>query len=211
MSQIVSSGNKYVIYRASPNTKQLYISFLQKNSDKETMMIGDGSNDISAIVQANIGIGIKNEDNYNVQNIAEIIVDNWNKIPQLLDDFDNKKIIVTNVAQWVLMKHMISAFMLLTILFISRFQSIKDPTSPYLMSTFNILMFICMYIYCSYTENYKVLPGFIYMIIKGAVLGIINVLFIYMLVDIVDNINLGIKILILVQALELIFQIILVK
>ena len=59
LSNIIAGGNKYVIYKASPNTKQLYISFLQKNTDKEIMMIGDGSNDVSAIVQANIGIGIK--------------------------------------------------------------------------------------------------------------------------------------------------------
>ena len=63
-------------------------------------------------------------------------------------------------------------------------------------------MFICMYIYCSYTENSKILSGFLFMIVKGAALGIINVLCIYMLVDIVDNINLGIKILILVQAFD---------
>ncbi len=209
LSMIIQNSNKRIIYRASPNGKQIYISFLKKWFQKETMMIGDGSNDISALVQSNIGIGIKQDNNYNVQNVAEIVIDNWNKIPQLLRDFTEKQSIIKNIAQWVLMKHMITAFMLLVVLMASRFENIRDPASPYIMSILNGFMFICMCIYCQYTniidyENYK--PQNVYkMILKGTLLGIINGIVVFMFIDI-EHINTGIKILILIQAIELVIQ-----
>jgi len=209
LAVIIQNSKRRIIYRASPNGKQLFISFLKKWFNRETMMIGDGSNDISAIVQANIGVGIERDNNHNVQNIAEITIDNWNKIPQLLTDFKEKQSIIKNVAQWVLMKHMITAFALLVILMASRFENIRDPASPYIMSILNGFMFICMCVYCQYTniighETYT--PQNVYkMIIKGILLGIFNSLTVLTFIDI-EQINMGVKILIFIQAIELAIQ-----
>ena len=205
-ASLLSNTNRKIIYRASPSGKQLYVSFLQNWFKKEVMMVGDGSNDVSALIQSDIGVGINKDNNYNVQNVAEIVVNNWNQLPQLLEDFKDKRHIINNVSQWVLMKHMITAFMLLTILLISQFEKIRDPASPILMAIFNGLMFICMCVYCKYTTNY-VSGKFIYMIIKGILLGIINTLIVFTFIDL-GEINLGIKLLIALQSLELVIQLV---
>ena len=80
---LLELSRKKITFRASPNGKQIYISMMQKinyDSGGGVMMIGDGSNDIAALIQSNIGISIGKEGNNNVKNVSEIVIDNWCKI-----------------------------------------------------------------------------------------------------------------------------------
>lgn len=83
LNKIIISSNRKIIYRAQPDTKQKYISYLQKEFEKPVMMIGDGSNDVSAIIQADIGIGVIGE-NKTIQKVSDIVVNNWIVIPSLI-------------------------------------------------------------------------------------------------------------------------------
>ncbi len=201
-TQIINSSNRRIIYRASPNDKQLFVSLLRKKN--EVCMVGDGTNDVSAIMKSNVGICIKKSDNNNVQHIAEIIVDDWTIIPQLLKDFTQYQTIISNISQWVILKHMISAFVLLAMLLITNFEKIRDPASPFLMSVFNSSMFMCMCAYSQYAiPNTTIIKTtFNHMIIYGMILGIINGCIIFTL----NDINSGIHISICVEALQLILQ-----
>jgi magnesium-transporting ATPase (P-type) len=201
---IIKMSNKKIIYRATPSGKQIYVACLQKYFNKQVMMIGDGANDISAIKQSNIGVGIKKDNNINVQNVSEIVVDNWNIIPKFLKDAANKRAIIINIARWVMMKHMMTAFMLFAMLIISKFENIKDPASPYLMMLLNASMFVCMCIYGMYDVpiDSKKKKTFMKMIVRGIIFGVINgviVLCFY-------GINKGINILVGLQAIILIMQ-----
>ena len=205
---IIEASKQRIIFRSTPNGKQLFVSFLQKYMRKEVMMIGDGSNDVAAIIQSNIGIGIKKDNNLNVQNISEITINNWTIIPTLLNDFKGKRLLINNIAGWVLMKHMISAIMSGMILLLSKFETIKDPASPLLMICLNSSMFLCTVIF-SYVEEitYNVKSEDYHhfyksMLIKGIVLGIINGLLVLTQIDI----NNGIYLLICAQVIELLLQ-----
>ena len=167
-------------------------------------MIGDGSNDMASIMQANIGICIGRQDNMGVQHISDMVIDNWNKIPQILYDCNQKQKLITNIVGWVLMKHMITAFALVSMLLISNFELIRDPASPYIMSLLNGCMFSCMMIYCQYSESLflTVVPPVNRLIIKGGILGIINGAIVFTLFDV----NQAIYILICIQVIQLIMQ-----
>ena len=78
--------NKRIIYRATPNLKQLYVSTLQSMFKEDVMMIGDGTNDLSAIMTSNVGVGIVGENDM-IQKVSDIIIENWNVIPLLLNEF----------------------------------------------------------------------------------------------------------------------------
>lgn len=201
---IVKASNKKIIYRASPNGKQIYVACLQKYLKKEIMMVGDGANDVSAIIQANVGVGIKKGNNMNVQNISEICINDWNIIPDLLKDFSDKQIIINNIARWVLMKHMITASTMLTMLVMSNFENIRDPASPYLMALLNGSMYACMCIYTWYDNpvHSGKYVSFWKLILRGIVAGLINSIIVLSQYDI----NNGIYILIPIQAIQLIVQ-----
>ena len=76
------------------------------------MMIGDGMNDISAIMKADIGVAVIGE-NKLTQDIADLVIDSWAKIPKVLDSFQKSLPLITNICYWIIMKHMLSAFTLL--------------------------------------------------------------------------------------------------
>jgi magnesium-transporting ATPase (P-type) len=198
---IIRATNKKIIYRATPYGKQLYISFIQTKFDKEVMMVGDGSNDVSALIQSNISIGIKQDNNMNVQNVSDIVLDKWTTIPDLLDDFKLKQKMVENINNLVLMKHMLTASVLITMLLLSNFEKVKDPASPYLMSIFNSTIFVSMYIYCKFEDIHNISITY-KSILKGIVIGIIDGLLIFPLVEV----NNGIKILVSIQVCQLLIE-----
>ena len=150
IDNIINSRNR-IIYRSSPQGKQLYIKLLQDNFNKPVMMIGDGLNDMSALMQADIGIAIKC--NKNVENVSDMIVDTWTLIPHILKDCRKKTKSIINVANFVLYKHTYSAFTSIMLLLLSGFKVIKDPTSPYLISLFNGTIFIFMCVYCYFCDT----------------------------------------------------------
>ena len=146
------SAGRRIIYRASPNGKQVYIEMLQKDHRRSTMMIGDGSNDLAALIQANVGVCIRHGDaNLGVQNVAEWVIEDWTQIPLLLSHTPVARRTIAHLTQWVLMKHMITAFMLLSLLVYSGFQQVQDPISPFVMSGLNSVAFIAACLYCRYT------------------------------------------------------------
>jgi magnesium-transporting ATPase (P-type) len=115
-------------------------------------MVGDGSNDISALIMADIGVGIIGE-NLTVQYISSILTSTWTKIPALLEDFNKRKIVINNICYWVVMKHMLTAFTLVGMLIVSSCDQLKDPTSPYLVIFMNTVLFWYMVIYTKTEEN----------------------------------------------------------
>jgi len=58
LSRALDSCRARIVYRASPQAKQVLVRFLQRRGD-EVIMIGDGANDVAAIKAANVGIAIR--------------------------------------------------------------------------------------------------------------------------------------------------------
>lgn len=199
LTEIISSSDKKIIFRASPNSKQIYVSYLQNTFNKEVMMIGDGSNDIASIIQSNIGVAINKPDNTNVQQVADIVVDTWRQIPSLFTDFKDKQILLQNISNTILSKHMTLSFMLIVMLFLSKFENFKDPASPYLMSLINSTVFVCSYMYCMWENSIIVAKR---NILNSIITGILNGLLIFPHI----SINKGIKILICMQVLQIMRQ-----
>ena len=177
--KIIYLANKKIIYRASPNIKQLYVTELQKCSNENVMMIGDGTNDLSAIMSSDIGIGIIGENDI-IQTVSDVVIDNWNKIPILLNEFDLMKNIIINISKWVLLKHLMIAFCLCGILISNNFSKIRDPFGPYMMALFNSVLFIFGMIYTYYkvplkkNEIIHIKNEYIFGIILGIISGIIT-------------------------------------
>jgi magnesium-transporting ATPase (P-type) len=178
---LINNTNKRIIYRATPNIKQLYVSTLQNIFAEDVMMIGDGANDLSAIMSANIGIGIIGE-NSTIQSISDIVIDNWNLIPKLIKEFDKMKIISINLSKWVLFKHILTAFTLFGMLITSNFTILRDPFGPYLMAFINSIIFLIGMCYAKYSNTFNstqnnniylmpILSG----IINGFILNYINI------------------------------------
>lgn len=149
----IISTNRIVIYRATPITKESYINILQTYADKNhsVMMIGDGHNDIPAIMKADIGISIgnrTNKNNMNIQYISDIIIDKWNKIPDLIESFNEYHYKLKHIINWIITKHILSASILATYYILSDFYYSRDPISPYYMLVFNSIIYIYMCILC---------------------------------------------------------------
>jgi len=203
LKTIIALTNRRIIYRASPAAKQLYIMFLQRTfPNHETMMVGDGLNDMAAIIQANVGVSIRQENNTQVQNTSDIIISDWNTIPKLFNNFTNKRQLITNINNLVLIKHMITAFMLITMVLLSNFQKIRDPASPFLMSLLNGTIYLCMILYSKYEDVHEehTLSSSYMSIFRGILLGILDGFLVFTFFDP----NIGIKILLCIQVIQLI-------
>lgn len=148
LKHIIYKKNKIIIYRATPLIKEKYIQYIKFiDLDNQVLMIGDGSNDIAAIMKADVGIGVIGE-SLQVQNISDIIIDNWSKIPNLLKNFKIKKNIIEHIIKWTISKHIFTATNLLTILLNSNFKIIKDHTNPLHMLIFNSILYCYMILFC---------------------------------------------------------------
>lgn len=178
--KFVLVSNKKIIYRATPNIKQLYVTTLQDCFNEDVMMIGDGMNDISAIISSNIGVGIIGENDV-VQKISDIVINNWNCIPNLLSQCKKMQNITINLSKYVLVKHITTAFCLCSILILSDFIQVRDPFGPYFMAVLNSIVFVFGMLYAYYNnpthilvKNYidiKIL--YMYGIILGLIFGYI--------------------------------------
>jgi len=203
--QKVLLAKRKIIYRASPHVKQMYVSYLQKTFNKSVMMVGDGSNDVSALIQADIGVAIKGE-SQTAQQVADIVIDTWTKIPKMLDDFKNKQVIINNVSQWVLMKHMLTAFTLFGMIIVGFFETIKDPANPALMAFMNGVLFLYMCKYSHYenieTTETHTLQQTRWMI-EGCIIGLMNGIFVFSNNSSKDGIYLAISSQLLVLILKL--------
>lgn len=206
-AQLLKNAQVKVIYRASPHCKQMYVAFLQTHGMGATLMIGDGCNDIAALMQADVGIGISGGESTRASGVSEIAINNWTQLPDLLRDFGEKSLLVLNVARWVLMKHMMTAFTLLAMLLISAFERMQDPAHPLTMLLFNATMFGVMGTYC-HTETLPssaTLPSFRQLVIKGACLGLLDGMLVFAAaVD--SEVNASINALIALHALQLLLQ-----
>ncbi|ARF08724.1 soluble P-type ATPase [Catovirus CTV1] len=153
---IILNTNKIIVYRATPEIKEKYIQYLKFADEKnQVMMIGDGSNDISAIMRADVGVAVKGESNQ-IQNISDVVIDSWCKIPELLKNFSYKKEIIEHNVKWVLTKHIMTATILMTMLLISNYKEIRDPTNPFHMLILNCLLFVCMSMF-SFNNNLRII------------------------------------------------------
>lgn len=148
MPEIIKKKNKIIVYRATPETKEKYIEYIKTiDPENQVMMIGDGSNDIAAIMKSDVGISIIGESNQ-VQNISDLILDRWTKIPEILENFAEKKDSIEHIIKWVLSKHILTATILLSMMLITNFEQLRDPTNPYEMIIFNSLLFVSMCLFC---------------------------------------------------------------
>lgn len=202
---LIKNSKRRIIYRATPTSKQKVVSLFQKQMKRTVMMVGDGSNDVPAMFQADVSIGVIGE-NKSIQNIAEIVIDNWNKIVLLLREFKEKRVIVMTMLSWLLMRSMMSAFQLLSMFMHSKFQKYKDPMNPLFSTLNNGILFLCMMNYCNYEciplqyQNFE--PKMRQVLVKGALLGFIYGWIFFTIFDI----NTAISLLTIVQVLHLIFE-----
>ena len=161
--------------------------------------------------QANVGIGILGGESSQAANRADIAIDSWVKIPMLLAQFDEKRILIRNIARWTLQKHVMTASTLLSMLLFSAFERIRDPADPIAMALFNASMFIVMATYCK-TETLspervaRMRTSFTKMVVKGFFLGLLNGALVFTATPPEDVEN-SINALVAVSALQLIFQI----
>jgi magnesium-transporting ATPase (P-type) len=201
---LMKKSNARIIYRASPTSKQLFVAFLQKYMQKSVMMIGDGSNDIPAIMQADIGVGIIGE-NKNIQSIAEIVIKEWSEILPYINSSIEMKMIISNVIRWIITRSMVTAFIWLAMLMHSKFQKYSDPMNPVFTTLINGILYLCMLNYCDHenvptnfwTEKINIRKT----LNKGAVIGFINGWIIFTLF----NVNTAVSVLTVVQVLQLIY------
>lgn len=197
---IVDMINRIIIYRATPNIKQLCVSYLQKSFRVPVAMIGDGSNDVSSIMKADIGIGVKGE-NQTVQKVADIVIDNWLVIPKILNDFKKKRTIVENVCQWVIMKHMLTSFTLFGMLITSFYERVRDPTSPYLMGLTNMILSLYMMYYSYFEQSTILMSNKTY--VHGILLGLLNGLYVFSNTDYNSGIYLAVASIVMQLVLRL--------
>jgi magnesium-transporting ATPase (P-type) len=211
-SNIINLTRKIIIYRASPHGKKLYVSFLQSWFNREVMMVGDRSNDISALIQADIGLAVRHEDNKNVTDIADVIIESFPQIPQFLRDCKKKNAIIESKILVILEKHIITTFQLLAILYWCQFEQMRDPTNPIWANGLNMILFFTMCLDCQYTVNppqtgliKRSILGLPLILILGIFLGIFNTIVVFKFMGI-ETIDEGIKYCILLQGFELQFQ-----
>lgn len=202
--KILLNTNRKIVYRASPHIKQMYVTYLQKSFSKSVMMVGDGSNDVSALIQADIGVAIKGE-SITAQKVADVVIDKWTKIPKILDDFRTKQVIINNISQWVLMKHMLTAFTLFGMIIISFFETIKDPTNPMLMAFMNGALFLYMCKYAHYENITDVAPNMniLKWMIEGSIIGLMNGIYVFSNGQMADGIYLAVSSQMLVLIIKL--------
>ena len=83
--KIVNSANTVICCRVSPSQKSEVIRQM-KNFDKKavTMAIGDGGNDVSMIMEANIGIGIFGEEGVSAAQASDFTIGEFHLIKRLL-------------------------------------------------------------------------------------------------------------------------------
>ena len=201
---IINKWTKHIIFRTTPNGKQLFIKFLQ-NYNHEVMMIGDGSNDIGALMQSDIGVCVQNNNNNNVQKVSQILISSWNRVSELLYIFPYAKSIMNNVVALSLMKYMQSSFILISMLIVSEFKQMKDPANVILTQLLNASVFVIIYtyvIFAKFNDNHKQL-SIMNTIIKGGVLGFVNGLIVFKSIDYYND---GINILMCIQIYQLIMM-----
>jgi hypothetical protein len=179
---------------------------------------------MSALVQADVSIAISHGgDNLGVQNVADVVMDDWCKIVALLREFSPKREMILHVSSWVMQKHFGTAAKLLTILLMSDLTQVRDPSHPFAMNAFNMLMFACMYGYCLWGDAPPLPPSprrssgycswsadlFSRRMILGVVLCVVQAWFVFtFLFDLADPTSTrhGIHLLIALQAVQLAFQ-----
>lgn len=168
--------NKVVVYRATPATKERYVELLQKHG--QVMMIGDGSNDIPAIIKSDIGVSVIGE-NSQVSNLSDVAIDKWNKVPLIVNSFAVYREKIKHIIKWVLSKHIISATILGTYYYLSNFYKTFNPINPYYMLLFNGFLYLYMSIMCIYdnilVSGRKSYREWIYQgILYGLLIGILT-------------------------------------
>jgi magnesium-transporting ATPase (P-type) len=201
---LMKKSNARIIYRATPTSKQLFVAFLQKYMKKTTMMIGDGSNDIPSIMQADIGVAVIGE-NKNIQNMAEIVIKEWPEILDYINSSIEMKQIISNVISWIIIRSMILAFSWLAMLMHSKFQKYSDPMNPVFTTLINAILYFCTRNYCSYENvptNFRSDINIKRVLVKGAIIGFIEGWIIFTFF----NVNTAVSLLVVIQVLQLIYM-----
>ena len=83
LEKCILNSPSFIAYSLIPELKKKLIEILEKN-DCKTLAIGDGFNDIDMIRNANTGIAIRNFNNYNVTNEADIVLENFKNLKELI-------------------------------------------------------------------------------------------------------------------------------
>ena len=190
-----------IVYRATPDAKQLYIRFLQQEVQEVVLFVGDDMNDVVGSLEATTSCAVSNACGQRTAT-ADMMIPNWHHIPLLLKEFQYKQSIVHNMTIWILMKHFQTAAHLLLLFLMSEFQVLKDPASPFLMNIFNATLFAMMCVYC-WTERspWGQFRSFPTLIIKGFML-VLNASIVFYFLDA----NNGIFLLLGIQILQLACQ-----
>ena len=77
------NSRSFIAYSLIPELKRKLVEFLEKQGCK-TLAIGDGFNDIDMIRNANTGVAIRNFNNKNVTNEADVILEKFHNLKNLI-------------------------------------------------------------------------------------------------------------------------------
>lgn len=71
-------------------------------------MIGDGVNDISSCLEAQLSVSVTNGSRQLLQ-VTDVHLQDWNDLPSLLTHFEGQRARIQNLTGWILMKHLMTA------------------------------------------------------------------------------------------------------
>lgn len=164
------------VYRASPMVKQAFVSFMKKYLGFRVAMIGDGANDLGALVESDLAIACRGESS-KPKSVCDVEVENWNVLPAMLRDFRYQSSLVENLCKWNLMQHMLKAYSNLAFFALDGFTHLPNLDNFVAMLVFKISIFILANNYCRDEDlHYRDVkfPSFATLLIKGCLMGLIS-------------------------------------
>ena len=82
--QLIKNSHSLICCRCSPLQKSKIVEFIKKNTQDQTLAIGDGENDVNMIKTANIGIGIFGKEGYQAAYNSDYAISQFKYLKKLL-------------------------------------------------------------------------------------------------------------------------------
>lgn len=197
-----------VVYRATPSGKETLVRFLKNYMKKQVLMIGDGMNDVPAMIEANFSVAVVGESE-KPRSVCDAYITDWHGLPSLLSELSKARELTRTSCKWVLMQNSIKAYTNLGFMLLSSLHHYKDSDNFWLGQFLKILVFFLVSSHCSYDQPRQV-HSFAAIVFKSIVLGLMNSLLTFLIFSNDDEVtyqrrqhDVTIPILVLQQLLQL--------